>query len=533
MTRQSESDGRQPTFSHPSLQERISEFVDRRDKAVSSGGRERIDVQHKKGKYTARERILMLLDVDSFVETGMFVQHSSTAFGLDKKKVDGDGVITGHGRIEGRPVYVYAQDFTVMGGSLGYAHATKIGRIFDQAIKNGIPVIGISDSGGARIQEGVKALAGYGTLFYKNASASGVIPQISAIMGPSAGGAVYSPALTDFIVMTERTSHMFITGPDVVKAVTGENLDFETLGGASIHALKSGVAHFIGSSEEESIKIIRRLHSFLPNNNLEDPPIIQKTADNKSRRNLKLDYIIPTDPKTPYDMLDVITDVVDHHDFFEIQEGWAKNIIIGFARLNGYPVGIVANQPLVLAGALDIEASIKGAKFVRFCDSFNIPIITFVDVPGFLPGMKQEHGGIIRNGAKLLYAYCESTVPKITVVTRKAFGGAYIVMSSKHLNTDVNFAWPSAEIAVMGAEAAVKIIFRKELAKAENPEEKQLEIEEEYHERFYNPYQAAAEGYIDEIILPRETRNRIIEALWPILTKREYGPKRKHGNIPL
>lgn len=512
--------------------ERIDAFEERREKAFLGGGEARIKAQHDKGKYTARERIEMLLDPDTFFETGVFVQHNCTAYGMETKRVDGDGVITGYGRVDGRIVYVYAQDFTVFGGSLGNAHAKKIALTYDQAMKNGCPVVGLSDSGGARIQEGVDALAGYGEVFYRNVAASGVVPQISAIMGPSAGGAVYSPALTDFIIMTSQTSHMFVTGPDVVRTVTGEDLDFETLGGSTIHALKSGVAHLTGDDEVDTIRLIRRLLSFLPSNNLDALP--QKPAiDDKSRTSERLNSIIPDDPMEPYDVKDLIREVMDNADFFEIQPAWAQNIVVGFARINGCPVGIVANQPKILAGSLDIEASIKAAKFVRFCDSFNVPLITFVDVPGFLPGKKQEHGGIIRNGAKLLFAYCEATVPKIAIVTRKAFGGAYIVMASKHLRTDINFAWPTAEIAVMGSQGAVNVIFRKEIKAAEDPEACRMEIEQEYKDKFYNPYQAASLGYIDEVILPSRTRPRIIEALWPLLTKRDLRPKRKHGNIPL
>lgn len=512
--------------------ERISEFKERSQKAKLGGGQKRVDKQHAKGKYTARERIKLFLDPDTFVETGQFILHQSHNFDLEKKRFLGDGVITGYGRVDGRLVYIYAQDFTVMGGSLGYAHAMKIAHIMDQALKNGAPIVGFNDSGGARIQEGVAALAGYGEIFFKNVEASGVVPQISVIMGPSAGGAVYSPALTDFIIMTKETSHMFVTGPSVVKTVTGEDISFEELGGSSIHTLKSGVAHFSGNDERDSINLIRNILSYLPSNNLEDPPIIKPT-DDKARTADSLNSIIPDDSKLPYNMYNIIKEVVDHGVLLEIQEKWAKNIIVGFARLNGYPVGIVANQPTILAGALDSEASVKAAKFVRLCDSYNIPIITFVDVPGFLPGSAEEFRGIIRHGAKLLYAYCEATVPKIAVVTRKAFGGAYIVMSSKHLRTDVNFAWPTSEIAVMGSEAAVNIIFNRELQKADNPIALQQQIEKEYRDEFYNPYQAASLGYVDEIILPSETRPKLIEALWPLLSKRQSRMRRKHGNIPL
>ncbi len=512
--------------------EKIQRFIELEKKAQLGGGEKRIEAQHAKGKYTARERILLFLDPETFVETGQFVTHQSTNFGMEKKKFLGDGVITGYGRVNGRLVYVYSQDFTVIGGSLGNAHAMKIAHIMDQALKNGAPIIGFNDSGGARIQEGVAALAGYGEIFFRNVNASGVIPQISVIMGPSAGGAVYSPALTDFIIMTKDTSHMFVTGPSVVKTVTGEDISFEDLGGASIHSYKSGVAHFEGEDEKDSINIIRRILSFIPSNNLEYPPSIDPT-DDKARMSDFLNTIIPDDSKQAYDMKGIIREILDHRDFFEVQEKWARNIIVGFGRLNGYPVGIVANQPTVLAGALDSEASIKGSKFIRFCDAFNIPIITFVDVPGFLPGKDEEWRGIIRNGAKMLYAYCEATVPKIAVVTRKAFGGAYIVMASKHLRTDVNLAWPTAEIAVMGSEAAVNVIFRRDLLNSDNPEEERLKIEKEYKDQFYNPYEAASLGYVDAVILPSETRPKLIESLWPLLSKRETRMKRKHGNMPL
>jgi acetyl-CoA carboxylase carboxyltransferase component len=512
--------------------EKLNEFKQKSLEATLGGGEKRIQDQHNKGKYTARERIQLFLDPETFVETGQFVTHQNHNFGMEKNKFLGDGVITGYGRVNDRLVYVYAQDFTVMGGSLGNAHAMKIAHIMDQALKNGAPIVGFNDSGGARIQEGVASLAGYGEIFFKNVEASGVIPQISVIMGPSAGGAVYSPALTDFIVMTKETSHMFVTGPSVVKTVTGEEITFEDLGGVTIHAYKSGVAHFDGMDEKDSIRLVQQLLSYLPSNNLDDPPRVEPT-DDKARLSDVLNTIIPDDPKLPYDMHKVIDEIVDHGEFLEIQGKWARNIIIGFARLNGYPVGIIANQPSVLAGALDSEASIKGARFIRLCDAYNIPIISLVDVPGFLPGKDEEWRGIIRNGAKLLYAYCEATVPKIAVVTRKAFGGAYIVMASKHLRTDVNLAWPTSEIAVMGSEAAVNIIFRKELSESEDPAVRQKEIEKDYKDQFYNPYQAASLGYIDEIIMPSETRPKLIEALWPLLTKRESRMRRKHGNIPL
>lgn len=515
-----------------STKDKIKNHNVRVESAAMGGGQKRIDAQHAKGKYTARERITRLLDPDTFVETGMFMAHKEVGLMRGKAKIDGDGVVTGYGRVAGRLVYVFSQDFTVLGGSLGRAHAKKITNLYDQALKTGAPVIGINDSGGARIQEGIDALAGYGEIFFRNVEASGAIPQISMILGPSAGGAVYSPALTDFIIMVEDTSHMFVTGPEVVKTVMGENTTFEELGGTSTHAFKSGVAHFTGRNEEESMELVRKILSYLPSNNLEDPPYVNPT-DDKERCSEKLDSIIPDDPKAAYDMYDVIDEIVDHGQFLEILPHWAKNIIIGFSRLNGISVGIVANQPKVLAGALDIDASIKGAKFIRLCDSFNIPIISLVDVPGFLPGVQQEINGIIRNGAKLLYAYCEASVPKITVITRKSFGGAYIVMGSKHLQTDVNFAWPTGEIAVMGAEGAVNILYRKQLKDADDPESKKLELQQEYKEEFYSPYTAAQLGHIDSIIIPSETRPRIIEALWPLLTKREMRMKKKHGNIPL
>lgn len=513
-------------------EDKIDHYKNRKQMAMQGGGEKRIKAQHDKGKFTARERLARLLDPGTFVETGMFISHKSVGLMRNKAPIDGDGVVTGYGRINDRLVYVYSQDFTIMGGSLGNAHAKKITDIYDQAMKNGAPVIGFNDSGGARIQEGVDSLAGYGDIFFKNVNASGVIPQISVIMGPSAGGAVYSPALTDFIIMVEDTSHMFVTGPEIVKTVMGETATFDELGGSSTHAFKSGVAHFTRVDEFEAIKLVRELIEYFPSNNLEDPPIVE-ASDDKARISLKLNTIIPDDSKEAYDMYDIIREILDHGEFCETSEHWARNIIVGFGRLNGITVGIVANQPKVLAGSLDIDASIKGAKFIRFCDAFNIPVITFVDVPGFLPGLAQEHGGIIRNGAKLLYAYCEATVPKIAVVVRKAFGGAYIVMASKHLGTDVNFAWPTAEIAVMGSEGAVKILYRRELKSAEDPESLSNELQDDYKAEFYSPFTAAKLGHIDEIIMPSETRPRIIEALWPLLTKREIRMKRKHGNMPL
>ena len=495
------------------------------------GGQERIDAQHKKGRLTARERIDLLLDKGSFRELDAFVQHRTHDFNLDAQKFMSDSVVTGWGTIEGRLVYVFSQDFTVFGGSLGEVHAEKICKIMDMAMKNGAPVIGLNDSGGARIQEGVVALGGYADIFLRNTLASGVIPQISAIMGPCAGGAVYSPALTDFIFMTRNTSYMFVTGPDVVKAVTHEEVSFEDLGGASVHSEKSGVCHVAADSEADTLYLIRKLLMYLPQNNMEDPPFM--LGDDPLRMDERLDTIIPDDPNKPYDIKEVIRMIVDGGQFFEIHENYAANIVVGFARLGGHSVGIVANQPAVLAGVLDIDASEKGARFVRFCDSFNIPIITFEDVPGFLPGTNQEHHGIIRSGAKLLYAYCEATVPKLTVITRKAYGGAYCVMSSKHIRSDLNLAWPSAEIAVMGPDGAVNIIFRKELEKAEDPVQKKAELVAEYRRKFASPYVAAERGYIDDVIEPKETRPRLINALEMLSNKRDANPAKKHGNIPL
>lgn len=497
--------------------------------AEKGGGEEAIKKQHLKGKLTARERINILLDEGSFVEFDKFAIHRCGNFNMEEKKFLGDGVITGWGKIDGRQVYVFAQDFTVFGGSLGEVFAEKICKIMDLAVKNGNPVIGLNDSGGARIQEGVVSLAGYAEIFYRNVQSSGVIPQISAILGPCAGGAVYSPAITDFIFMVEKTSHMFITGPDVVKAVTGEEISFDDLGGADTHASISGVTHFKYQSEEECIKAIRYLMSFLPSNNLNDPPIFESEEPIDKDLSI-LNTIVPENPNRPYDMLEIITNIADSREFFEVHESYAKNIIVGFSRINGKSVGIVANQPKVLAGTLDISASIKAARFVRFCDAFNIPLVTFVDVPGFLPGKNQEHGGIITHGAKLLYAYAEATVPKITIITRKAYGGAYDVMCSKHIRADINYAWPSSEIAVMGAQGAVSIIFRKELNN--DPNQKDALVEE-YREKFASPYVAAERGYIDDIIEPSETRIKIVQALEMTESKRVEKPKRKHGNIPL
>jgi acetyl-CoA carboxylase carboxyltransferase component len=511
---------------------KIQQLRELRQKAMEGGGAARIERQHAKGKLTARERIDLLLDEGSFREIDTFVTHRATGFGIEEKKFLGDSVVTGWGTIDGRLVYVFSQDFTVFGGSLSEVHAEKIVKVMDLAVKNGAPVIGLNDSGGARIQEGVVSLAGYAYIFLRNVLASGVVPQISVIMGPCAGGAVYSPAMTDFIVMVKDTSHMFITGPEVIKAVTREEVTFEELGGAMTHNSKSGVAHFAAEYEEDSLLLVRQMIGYVPQNNMEDPPFVP-TGDPPDRMDPELDTLVPDNPTKPYDIKDVVRHVVDDGEFLEVHEHWAGNIVVGFARLGGFSVGIVANQPKVLAGVLDIETSTKGARFVRFCDAFNIPIITFEDVPGFLPGVNQEHGGIIRNGAKLLYAYCEATVPKITIITRKAYGGAYDVMSSKHIRGDISYAWPSAEIAVMGPEGAVNIIFRKELAQAEDPEARRAELVEEYREQFANPYVAAARGYIDDVIEPRETRPRLIEALQMLQNKRDSNPPKKHGNIPL
>ena len=513
-------------------QTQIQDLRERKTQSHLGGGTERIEAQHKKGRLTARERIDLLLDKGSFREVDAFIVHRTDDFGLDQQVFPGDSVVTGWGTIEGRLVYVFSQDFTVLGGSLGEVHAEKICKIMDMAMKNGAPVIGLNDSGGARIQEGVVSLAGYADIFLKNTLASGVIPQISAIMGPCAGGAVYSPALTDFIFMVRGSSYMFVTGPDVVKSVTHEEVSFEDLGGASIHSEKSGVCHVAADSEADTLYLIRKLLGYLPQNNMEDPPFMD-LGDNPLRMDDALDNLIPEDPGKPYDIKEVIRAVVDGGQFFEIHENFAQNIVVGFARLGGHSVGIVANQPAVLAGVLDIDASEKGARFVRVCDSFNIPIVTFEDVPGFLPGTVQEHGGIIRSGAKLLYAYCEATVPKLTVVTRKAYGGAYCVMSSKHIRGDVNLAWPTAELAVMGPDGAVSIIFRKELDKAKDPVKRKAELVAEYREKFANPYIAAERGYLDDVIEPKETRPRLINALEMLSNKRDGNPAKKHGNIPL
>jgi propionyl-CoA carboxylase beta chain len=500
--------------------------------AKLGGGEVRIKSQHEKGKLTARERLDLLLDPGSFEEIDMLVRHRSHDFGLESQRIPGDGVVTGHGTIDGRRVFVFSQDFTVFGGSLSEAHAEKICKVMDMAMKVGVPVIGLNDSGGARIQEGVVSLGGYADIFLRNTLASGVIPQISAVMGPCAGGAVYSPAITDFVFMVKNTSHMFVTGPNVVKTVTHENVTFEDLGGALTHATKSGVAHFACENEIECIANIKRLVSFLPLNNADEPPRLD-TEDSAERAEEKLNSLVPANTNKPYDMKEVITAIVDRKEFFEVHELYAPNIIVGFARLGGRSVGVVANQPAVLAGVLDIDSSIKGARFVRFCDAFNIPLIVFEDVPGFLPGTDQEWRGIIKHGAKLLYAFCEATVPKLTVITRKAYGGAYDVMNSKHIRGDINFAWPTAEIAVMGPKGAVEIIFKKEIEKAGNREKAIEDKVNEYREKFANPYIAAERGYIDDVIEPADTRLRLIRALTMLDTKVDKNPPKKHGNIPL
>jgi acetyl-CoA carboxylase carboxyltransferase component len=516
----------------PTNEERIARLQAMRAESLLGGGEDRIEQQHSRGKLTARERLDLLLDLDSFVELDAFVTHRSSDFGLESQIVLGDGVVTGHGTIDGRLVFVFSQDFTVFGGSLSESYAEKICKVMDLAMKVGAPIIGLNDSGGARIQEGVVSLGGYADIFLRNTLASGVVPQLSVVLGPCAGGAVYSPAITDFIVMVEETSYMFVTGPNVVRAVTHEDVDAERLGGATVHTTVSGVAHLAAGDEAEALAVIRRILGYLPQNNLSDPPE-QSTADPSDRRDTALDAIVPDDPSKPYDMHDVISGIVDDRDFLEIQPGWAQNMIVGFARLGGRSIGIVAQQPAVLAGALDIDASTKAARFVRTCDCFNVPLVTLVDVPGFLPGVGQEHGGIIRHGAKLLFAYCEATVPKLTVITRKAYGGAYDVMSSKHIRGDMNFAWPTAEIAVMGIEGAVNIIFKDRIAAADDPAAERAKLVADYEAQFANPYVAAARGYVDDVIMPSETRPRLIAALEMLAGKRETNPRKKHGNIPL
>lgn len=496
------------------------------------GGQKRIDRQHEKGKLTARERLELLYDPGSFMETDTFVTHRASGFGMEVSHPLGDGVVTGWGKVDGHIVYAYAQDFTVLGGSLGEAHGLKIARLMDLALQNGAPLVGLNDSGGARIQEGVDSLAAYGEIFYRNARASGIIPQISVILGPCAGGAVYSPAITDFIFMVERTAHMFITGPEVVRAVTHETVDFDSLGGAAVHAGRSGVAHFTAKDERTVLRSVRRLLSFLPDNNLVQPPY-QAPGDDAQRATPELEQLVPVDPQKAYDVHAVIQCLVDNGDFMEVQKQHAPNLVVGFARLDGHVVGVVSNQPAHLAGVLDIDAADKGGRFIRFCDAFHIPLVTLVDTPGFLPGVEQEYGGIIRHGAKMIYAYAEASVPKVSLILRKAYGGAYIVMSSKHLHGDLNFALPNAEIAVMGPEGAVNIIFRKELASASTPDAVRQEHIREYREKFTNPYTAAARGYLNDVISPAETRMRLIASLESLRNKRQAAPARKHGNIPL
>jgi propionyl-CoA carboxylase beta chain len=512
--------------------QRLADLRDRKRRLLDGGGREKIEKIHAQGRLSVRERVTALCDPGSFTELGVFVTHRCTDFGMEERQVTGDGVVCGAGRVDGRQIYVFAQDFTVFGGTLSESNARKICDVMDLALRTGAPVIGLNDSGGARIQEGVASLGGYAEIFYRNTLASGVVPQISAIFGPCAGGAVYSPAITDFILMVKETSHMFVTGPNVIKAVTNEEVSFEELGGALTHNSRSGVAHFATEDDLDCIATIRRLLSYLPQNNAEDPPTVT-SADDPERRDPELATLVPAEPNQPYDIKAVVTRVMDQGSFLEVHEHFAKNLVVGLARLDGRSVGIVANQPNALAGVLDINSSIKGARFVRFCDAFNIPLVTFEDVPGFLPGTAQEWGGIIRNGAKLLYAYCEATVPKLTVVTRKAYGGAYDVMSSKHIRGDYNVAWPSAELAVMGADGAVQIIFRRQIEAAADPAAEQKRLVAEYNETFAHPYVAAALGYLDDVIEPTETRPRLIAALRMLENKRQTRPPKKHGNIPL
>jgi len=515
-----------------SHQELESKLVERSELAKLGGGQAAIDKQHERGKWTARERIDAFLDPGSFREMDRFVTHDCADFGMEKKKIYGDGVVTGYGRVDGRLVYVFAQDFTVFGGSLSGAYARKICKIMDLAVRNGAPVVGLNDSGGARIQEGVKSLGGYADIFLRNVTASGVVPQLSAILGPCAGGAVYSPAITDFICMVRSTSFMFVTGPDVIKTVTHEEVTKEELGGADTHCETSGVAHFSVPDEAAALALLRELLSYLPSNNMEEPPR-RETNDSAERLCLSLDTLVPENPNKPYDVKDLITTVADDGSFLEVQPQYAANVVVGFLRLGGRSVGVVANQPAHLAGVLDVDSSLKAARFVRFCDAFNVPLWVVEDVPGFLPGVDQEHGGIIKHGAKLLYAFAEATVPKVTLISRKAYGGAYCVMNSKHIRADLNFAWPTAEIAVMGPDGAVNIIFRRELADADDAAARKDELVADYKEKFANPYRAAELGYIDEILLPRETRARLIEAFDSLENKRDRNPPKKHGNIPL
>ncbi|SEV95649.1 propionyl-CoA carboxylase carboxyltransferase subunit [Natrinema salifodinae] len=514
------------------MEDRIDELEEFREEARKGGGEERIEKQHDKGKMTARERIDYFLDDGTFTEFDQLRTHQTSQFGMEERKIPGDGVVTGYGEVNGRTVFVFAHDFTVFGGSLGEVFAEKICKVMDMAMEVGAPIVGLNDSAGARIQEGVKSLAGFTEIFRRNQEASGVVPQISGIMGPCAGGAVYSPSITDFIFMVKDTSHMYITGPGVTKTVTGEEVTHEELGGAVTHANKTGVAQFACESEEQALDDIKRLLSYLPQNNVEDPPRVEPW-DDPDRRDEELETIVPPSPQKPYDMVDVVDSVVDQGSFFEVAENFAKELVVGFGRLDGRSVGIVANQPRVNAGTLTVDSSMKGSRFVRFCDSFNIPIVTFVDVPGYMPGTDQEHRGIIRHGAKLLYAYAEATVPLLTVITRKAYGGAYCVMASKNLGADVNYAWPTAEIAVMGPQGAVNILYRNELEEADNPDELRDELIEEYREEFANPYTATDKGFLDDVILPTETRPRLIDDLEMLQTKRESNPDKKHGNIPL
>jgi acetyl-CoA/propionyl-CoA carboxylase carboxyl transferase subunit len=514
------------------MEDRIDELRERRERALRGGGEERIEAQHDRGKMTARERVDYFLDDDSFVEFDQFRTHRTSKFGMEERQIPGDGVVTGYGEVDGRKVFLFAHDFTVFGGSLGEVFAEKVTKVMDMALEVGAPVVGLNDSAGARIQEGVAALAGYAEIFHRNQQASGVIPQLSAIMGPCAGGAVYSPAITDFVFMVKDTSHMFITGPDVIETVTGEEVSFEELGGAVTHSSTSGVAHFAADSEEDALDDMRHLLSYLPQNNVEDPPRVEPW-DDPERADDALTSVVPDQPRKPYDMVDVIDGVVDEGSFFEVHENWAKNIVVGFARLDGRSIGLVANQPRVNAGTLTVDASMKASRFVRYCDAFNVPILTFVDVPGYMPGTDQEHRGIIRHGAKLLYAFSEATVPLLTVITRKAYGGAYCVMASKHLGADVNYAWPTAEIAVMGPKGAVNILYDEELAAAEDTERRREELIAEYREEFANPYTAADRGYLDAVIEPTETRARLVTDLETLKSKREPGPEKKHGNLPI
>ncbi|MFD1514996.1 acyl-CoA carboxylase subunit beta [Halomarina rubra] len=514
------------------MDERIDDLRERKARAELGGGEDRIDSQHEKGKMTARERIDHFLDDGSFEEMDQLRTHRAKKFGMDERQIPGDGVVTGYGTVDGRTVFVFAHDFTVFGGSLGEVFAEKVCKVMDKAMEVGAPIVGLNDSAGARIQEGIAALGGYADVFHRNQQASGVIPQISAIMGPCAGGAVYSPAITDFIFMVQETSHMFITGPEVIKTVTGEEVGFDELGGAQTHAGKTGVSHFAEAGEEEALDDIRMLLSYLPQNNVEDPPSVEPW-DDPERADEHLNDVVPDQPQKPYDIHEVIGGVLDEDSFFEVQEDYARNLVVGFARLDGHSVGVVANQPRANAGTLDIDASLKGARFVRFCDAFNVPIVSFVDVPGFMPGTDQEHNGIIKHGAKLLYAYSEATVPLLTVITRKAYGGAYCVMASKHIGADVNYAWPTAEIAVMGPQGAVNILYRGELNEADDPESRRQELIDEYREELANPYTAADRGFVDDVLEPPQTRQRLIKDLEMLRSKRVDGSSRKHGNIPL